>query len=214
MDPINSASQPQSGDTPSTDHPAFGNIETPKIPGSEVRIYSDVRDFAAALESSAPDRIMTTTTPMLFACTYSAAFIDERGVVHGISINPCNGRDDVQPLYAAIESRGIQEVDGTIRTSVTSGDVYHIFAPDSDKELSIQQNYDAFIAAAIKMADAGDAVARVAIIEDQALLNIQRGKHHLITPLPLEGERSLENTVARFPGIPVSNESWLVEIRG
>ena len=192
----------------------FGEIKTIDFAGSRCSIYSDVRDLAAALKVSQPERIMTKTASMLFAATYSAAFIDEKGTVHGMNIIGFKGADDVKPLYDVINGQHISEVDGIIKFSPTNGDVYHLYSPDSDEESSIQNNYEAYITAATTVANEGDAVARIVIQGEAAILNIRRGRHHLITQLPLNGERSLDAMLNRFPGVPVSNESWVAEIKG
>lgn len=190
----------------------FADIQTIDMAGSSGKVYQDVRDFAAALAASSPDRIMTKTSSALFLATYTAAFIDERGTVHATMLADYRGgMEQVKPIYDVIKSRNIPEVDGVITGSPINGSIYHRFSPDSDEPECVKKNYDAYVAAVQRIADK-DAQARFVLSDGEAAtLNVRCGKHHFITRLPIDGEMSLEKTLAKFPGIPASDETWVAE---
>jgi hypothetical protein len=99
----------------------------------------DLTDFIASLRAGRPARIHTYFHQNIFSASkYLADFVDQRGTVHWFEMETLSPEDTMRQaasLVALYQQRGgnlqgiIPNVNGEIRVSQNSGEIYRIFEP-------------------------------------------------------------------------------------
>lgn len=189
---------------------SFGDIEVLRTAGSTAKLYSDVRDFARVLDAITTEYVLTKTQG-LFSLTYTAVFRDAEGTVHSYMAAAPESKDEVKALYDVIKSKGITEIDGTIIFSQKNGDHIIKIYPDNNEEQDLQTSYDHYLGVVSKISKE-DSVVRFVEKDGQVVMNFRNGTDPYLTSLDNDSGRTVEETMAKLPGVPYSDETWVTEI--